>query len=150
VTTHLDILQFDQYLGAYPLLPTEQQPINTYQRWLHLISYVTPDLASRILPHKSGKVSAITSVSRFSDVPLPDFTPSAQRKDKMDTSGEKDRFEDSPEAKAALEELKLYFTEVDLKRSFPPNATPAEITQHSLDKTYLLKKTIKEEYGGSK
>ncbi|KAJ3415317.1 a1-alpha2 repression [Chytridiales sp. JEL 0842] len=142
-----NILQFDQYLGAYPLIPTESQPINTYQRWLQLVSYITSDLAARILP-KSGKVSAITSVSRFSDVPPP--TPrNTKNNSDMSIDSQQPPLEDSPEAKAALEELKLSFTPLDLRRSFPPQATAAEVTKYSLDKTYLLNKTIEEAYGGS-
>ena len=36
----------------------------------------------------------------------------------------------------------LRFTPFDLRRSFPPDATPAEVTRYSLDKSWLLSHVV--------
>lgn len=48
-----------------------------------------------------------------------------------------------------VEVLKLNFTPVDLKRSFPPGASGSELTKHSIDKSYLLRQLLKTYYGGT-
>ncbi|KAK9766125.1 hypothetical protein K7432_005026 [Basidiobolus ranarum] len=54
VSIRLDIRYFDQFMGAYPLVPND-----TYQTWLHLSNYLTRDLIEHHVPN-SGKVSCVT------------------------------------------------------------------------------------------
>ncbi|ORX63609.1 hypothetical protein BCR32DRAFT_138436 [Anaeromyces robustus] len=46
------------------------------------------------------------------------------------------------------EKYRLNFTLIDLKKSYPLNATTEEITKYSIDKSYLLKKIIENDYKG--
>ncbi|KAJ3332994.1 a1-alpha2 repression, partial [Blyttiomyces sp. JEL0837] len=162
-----NILQFEPSLGAYPLMPTEQQPVNTYQKWLRLTSAISPGLVNRVIPIPNATVSSITTVSKFSDVDLDTrFEPS-----KGKSTGEGDNVmsgieemcgSSSSKTTAGMANsttahtsagtkyggVKLMFTDVDLKRSFPIGAGAAEITKYSMDKSYLLLKTLREKYSG--
>ncbi|KAJ3024274.1 a1-alpha2 repression [Thoreauomyces humboldtii] len=142
--------EFDRFLGVYPLLPVDKEPVSAYQRWLRLTTHITPTLVKKILP-PSGKISAMRCVSRFSDVD--DARPQFQSRKRGSTSSEtpdpKNVSTDMPldseasvlptvPAKETVEVLHLNFTSVDLKRSFPSGASGADRTKYSMDKSYLL------------
>ncbi|KAI8825683.1 A1 cistron-splicing factor [Fimicolochytrium jonesii] len=157
--------EFDRFLGAYPLVPQDNDPISPYQKWLSLITHVTTATVKKVLP-PSGKISAMTSVSRYSDVQdsRSDFK-SRGGTHAMDVDPEERAVNATGDARAAkdvepslqkmtkgdlgasnIEQLFLNFTPVDLKRSFPPGATGAELTKYSRDKSYLLKQLLTHEY----
>ncbi|TPX60917.1 hypothetical protein PhCBS80983_g01460 [Powellomyces hirtus] len=150
---------FDRFLGVYPLLPIDGDPISPYQKWLRLSTHITPDIAKRVLP-QSGKISAMSCVSRFSDVDetRPEFRSRgvirAEQKeatvDSMDIvpSQSSTSVPNTANKTTALpvEVLQLTFTPIDLKRSFPPGASGVELTKYSIDKSYLLAQALKLHY----
>ncbi|KAJ3070709.1 a1-alpha2 repression [Podochytrium sp. JEL0797] len=131
-----NIMEFEPNLGAYPLMPHPQQPLPTYQKWLRLTNYITEPLLNALLPG-SKKVSSLVSVSRFSDLDESIMGPSKAADEKM-----------AERAASDLVSLNIRFTPVDLKRSFPPNATPDQTTKYWLDKSYLLTNVLKTRYNG--
>ncbi|KAJ3194760.1 5'-3' exoribonuclease 2 [Irineochytrium annulatum] len=135
-----NIRQLDSFLGAYPLIPTSEQPVKTYQRWLALTSFVSKEVVRRVLP-SSGKVSSMTSISRFSDVTA--TVPAGPAIQEMDVD---EGASSQSTAGVASTDLRINFTYVDLKRSFGGGATPFEVTKYSLDKSFLLLKVLKEQY----
>lgn len=133
-----DIRQFDPYLGPYPLVPDDPESPNMYHRWLLQTTYITPFALKRLLPN-GGKVSGMISTSRFSDMPgesAPTEPTSAKGKERASETG-KD-----------TESLRINFTNMDLKHSFPPTASGPERTKYSLDKSWLLEQLIRTEYEG--
>ncbi|KAJ3107756.1 a1-alpha2 repression [Phlyctochytrium planicorne] len=104
--------ELDSSLGAYPLLPTAESPEPTYKKWIRLTRFITPKVLFRILP-KSGKVTGSSCTSRFTEV-------------------------EAIEADSIF----INFAAFDLRRSFPPGATPDLIMKYSIDKSYLLQELI--------
>ncbi|KAJ3046201.1 a1-alpha2 repression [Rhizophlyctis rosea] len=141
---HLNIRDFNQYLGYYPLIPSEEQPINTYRKWISLTTHITTHLLERVLP-KSWKISAMSSISRFSDVDLPkEFVSrggAAQSSSIPETQSSNQLI-----PKEVAEDFRMHFTDMDLKRSFPKGASGMDVTKYSLDKSFLLEKLLKSKY----
>ncbi|KAJ3166975.1 a1-alpha2 repression [Geranomyces variabilis] len=148
----INFRDFDRFLGVYPLLPTDNDPISPYEKWLRLTTHITPAIAKRMLP-KSGKISAMSCVSRFSDVEdaRGEFRSRGREqteKPSVDTVASADATsvqQKSPES-GQVEVLRLEFTPIDIKRSFPSGASGAERTKYSIDKSYLLRKVLKDHF----
>ncbi|KAJ3287078.1 a1-alpha2 repression [Rhizoclosmatium sp. JEL0117] len=128
-----NIMEFEPSLGAYPLIPHPQQPLPTFQKWLRLTNYITEPLLKSLLP-STKKVSSLVSVSRFSDLDE-SILPSGSKA--VDSEG-----------KQELVSLNIRFTPIDLKRSYPANATPDQVTKYFQDKSWLLNSVLKSFYGG--
>ncbi|KAI9327977.1 A1 cistron-splicing factor [Obelidium mucronatum] len=147
-----NILQFEPNLGAYPLIPHPQQPLPTYQKWLRLTNYISQPLLSSLLP-TSKKVSSLVSVSRFSDLDDSILStagvaaPGVEKDGDMVMEKEQQQQQQNQNLQH-LVSLNIQFTPIDLKRSFPSNATPQERTKYSLDKSYLLNHVLKTFYKG--
>ncbi|KAJ3190240.1 a1-alpha2 repression [Gaertneriomyces sp. JEL0708] len=146
-----NIREFEPFLGVYPLTAEGNDPVSPYQKWLRLTTHVTPELIRRILPI-SGKVSAMTSISRFSEVK--DDRPPFQSRGSASARGDSADVKAPPvapvqEPSDSREALRLQFTAFDLKRSYPPGATGSDLTKYSLDKSYLLRQVLTEKYAGS-
>jgi len=135
-----NIKEFDQYLGPYPLVPQDKESLNVYHRWLSLTSKINKKVINLILP-EDGKLSAINSISHFSEVKGKEDKINNEQQDTAMSSNEK--MDDDP---IDQEKYRLNFTVIDLKKSYPSNATTEEITKYSLDKSYLLKKILKDDY----
>ncbi|ORY53022.1 AAR2-domain-containing protein [Rhizoclosmatium globosum] len=126
-----NIMEFEPSLGAYPLIPHPQQPLPTFQKWLRLTNYITEPLLKSLLP-STKKVSSLVSVSRFSDLDE-SILPSGSKA--VDSEG-----------KQELVSLNIRFTPIDLKRSYPANATPDQVTKYFQDKSWLLNSVLKSFY----
>ncbi|KAI8615630.1 A1 cistron-splicing factor [Chytriomyces sp. MP71] len=145
-----NILEFEPSLGAYPLIPHPQQPLPTYQKWLRLSSFISRQLVDSLIPSHSKKVSSLVSVSHFSDL---DNTILKEAAKGMQQSQDVSMVE-APSASRTtdgeqqLAAFNIKFTPIDLKRSYPPNATPDQITKYWLDKSYLLTSVLASLYKG--
>ncbi|KAI9012700.1 A1 cistron-splicing factor [Phycomyces nitens] len=117
-----NIRDFDRNMGPYPL-----DPPTYYQRWLTLTNHITPGLVRRILPN-DGKVSHLPSKS-------------AETLDKDVLS-----VKDQRVGKQVEKEEGMDFTPFDLRQSFPKNATAYEITQWSIDKSWLARDLLRRVY----
>ena len=146
-----DIRGFDQYLGYYPLIPSEEQPINTYRKWASLTTHITSTLLKRVLP-KSWKISAMSSISKFSDVDVPKTFKSRGGSGVASTEMDVEKGSDEKAIESANskseEDYRINFTEMNLKRSFPDGASGVELTKYSLDKSYLLETLLQKKYKG--
>lgn len=104
----------------------------------------------------------MTSVSRFSDLDARiDFKSrgAPRNNDTVEPDANNEQHATSTDLKPAssslipaptpqTDPLRINFTPIDYKRSFPPSSSPSEITKYSLDKSYLLRTLISREYGG--
>lgn len=168
-----NIKELDQFLGPYPLVPQDKESLNVYHRWIALTSKISSRIVKMILP-KNGKISAISSVSRFSDITNPSdeskSTPDQQQPmegsttlDSEDQTMATDNSTPPPPTTTATplstskgkteeaedtEKYRLNFTPIELKRSFPKSATAEEITKYSIDKSYQLNFILEHYYKG--
>lgn len=115
-----DIFSLDRYLGAYPLDLAKE-----YQAWQRLTSYVDRGLVYTIYPN-NGRLSQ-------HGVPLSELA-------KDEKIGIEDTTMQPPVVPDTTTEAN--YTRIDLRQSFPKKCTPAERTQHSLDKTWLLEQVL--------
>ncbi|KAI8923096.1 A1 cistron-splicing factor [Entophlyctis helioformis] len=133
-----DLREFEPFLGPYPTAQSDPDQPDTYRKWLRLASFVTKTVVSRILP-ASGSVSAMTSVSHFSDIPIPGVDPlQASASASASASTPSSRPAADPSLWSQDAQVRIRFTHINLKRSFPAGATGSLVTKYSLDKSYLL------------
>ncbi|XP_075230621.1 protein AAR2 homolog [Lycorma delicatula] len=115
-----NLLELDRYLGTYPF--------DVWNKWKKLTDKINENLVKKLIP-ECGKIrSALEQV--FSNQPkkqkrLSRFTTEEDREEKL-----------LPQLQP-LPGTELRFTPFPDK-CFPLGSSPAEITQHSLDKTYSL------------
>uniref|UniRef100_UPI00358E3ABE protein AAR2 homolog n=1 Tax=Myxine glutinosa TaxID=7769 RepID=UPI00358E3ABE len=132
------IKDLDCMLGAYPY--------NNLRQWLALVSHVTPKLASDLQP-ADGRVSA-------SPILLPDV-PGRTQTDRMSLTPNFNQplCTSLQEGEARLPAMhpvpgtELRFSLVPT-RCFPSGASPAEVTRHSLDRSFALDSLIESKYRG--
>ncbi|KAH6576746.1 hypothetical protein BASA50_000014 [Batrachochytrium salamandrivorans] len=157
-----NLAEFIPHLGPYPATSpritdtNEQGQTNTLQKWHRLSSHISQKVVVRTLS-ESGVVSAMTSTSHFSDIPLTAansmVNSSASTLQDAPRPLDSASVADLPPTAAACSPLerdfdRIHFAKVDLKRSFPPGATGSQVTKYSLDKSYLLKSLIEDAYAG--
>ncbi|GJQ81994.1 hypothetical protein Trydic_g6874 [Trypoxylus dichotomus] len=129
-----NIMMLDQFLGPYPY--------DILEKWSNLTSHVTDKLIQRIQP-LSGVIRSALELVSCKDVDRSktnkmDDSPSCSKHAKRSRLSGDDNMLDN-----LLPDLKpkpgteLRFTTLPTK-NYPDNSTPAEITQHSLDLTYML------------
>jgi A1 cistron-splicing factor AAR2 len=164
-----NIREFDSGLGFYPLKPAEGS-IDTYQKWKQLTQYISPRLLDQLLPNK--QVSAMSSVSRFSEILGETRNADLAQVEMMRPSEDYAVIYENLKGKAAKHDIALplvttsqvadqtkalsgasadsnywiNFTDIDLKRSYPPGADAAIISKYSMDKSHLLQLTIAQNY----
>jgi A1 cistron-splicing factor AAR2 len=118
-----NILEFDQFLGPYPLVADPSTGNrNTYQEWLSLSKHISSTVLTKILP-EGYCIYSMHMTSKFSDVPderLKDVQPSTQ----------------------TLHQERLHFTDFDLKKSFPQGAAGQELSNYARDKSWLLESLL--------
>ncbi|KAI8049472.1 A1 cistron-splicing factor [Syncephalis plumigaleata] len=116
-----DLLRtFDPNLAPYPM--NDQ----SYKVWKQLSSYVTPQVAQRILPdHK-----------RILDITQPD-----------EDNNDLDRLTSSNDTEETTTS-DYGFVTLNVRRSYRKGATGAELTQHMMDKSWLLESTIEQYFHG--
>jgi hypothetical protein len=157
-----DILEFEPHMGAYPLVPTPDLPTPTYKTWLSWTSFITQPLLHSMIaptdPYKACYVSAMDSTSRFSQLDASILKELQQRQGDFDSSiallsksfesvsssSSNNTMKPDMDAEGLIVTDPTYikFTPFNLKRSFPSNASPSEITKYSKDKSYLLRTLI--------
>ncbi|KAI9189013.1 hypothetical protein H9P43_000440 [Blastocladiella emersonii ATCC 22665] len=125
----LAIREFDPHLGTYPINETAD-------KWRRLTHLITPQLLCRAIPpppRYAGKDLYLISATCESNL------------DAIPQRGGARQAPSSAVVPASTEnEPRLFFADFDLKRSWDTTAasagklTPAQITQHSLDKSWLL------------
>ncbi|CAN6638582.1 A1 cistron-splicing factor Aar2p [Trichomonascus vanleenenianus] len=93
-------------------------PESDANKWMDLTDYITRSVLARILP--PGMVDTATS-SRKENKQLEDIL---EQKGQAISDSQK--------------EPEFTFTEVDLKHTWPSHTSPAEVTKHSIDKSWYL------------
>lgn len=126
-----DLLNLDRFLGPYPF--------DIWKRWKDLTSKVTDDLVSRLVPQSGQIRSALELVSCDYKSSNGDAAASKQRRSRPLTVEEKE--EDLLPHLKPTPGTDLRFTQFP-ERNFPEGSTPAEITHHSLDSTYVLETMV--------
>ncbi|XP_044741037.1 protein AAR2 homolog [Chrysoperla carnea] len=132
-TLRANLKNLDRFLGAYPY--------DIFPKWKHLTTYLNNDIVKKLQPTSGIIRSALELVScEKRDITKPD-PPSLKRRRR--TRPGIDNVDDDllPDLKPVPgTELRLT---VFPENSYPDGSTPAEITKHSLDSTYVLECLIK-------
>ncbi|XP_072761899.1 protein AAR2 homolog [Anoplolepis gracilipes] len=130
-----NLKELDRYLGPYPY--------ETYKQWGELSSRITESLIARCSP-LCGYVRSALELEHCSDASRPRGV-SKESERKRRRSG---RLTDEDKEEELLPNLKpkpgteLRLTEIPDKH-YPDDATPSEITRHSLDSSYVLDAVLK-------
>ncbi|XP_021919236.1 protein AAR2 homolog isoform X2 [Zootermopsis nevadensis] len=125
-----DLLNLDRFLGPYPF--------DVWKRWKDLTSKVTDNLVSRIIP-QSGQIRSALELISCDYKPSSGDAPAQKRRSRPITEEEREEHL-LPQLKPAPG-TELRFIEFP-ERNFPEGSTPAEITHHSLDSTYVLETMV--------
>ncbi|KAM6925448.1 protein AAR2 homolog [Xenentodon cancila] len=124
----------DPYLGPYPY--------EVMRKWVSLTDRVSEELARNLQP-LSGRICAFSDV-----IPEIEFRHTKDRADqpRNDTPCQtmKEGLERLPKMKQR-EGTELRFSVLP-KKTYPPGATPAEITQFSMDLSYALETVLEENH----
>eukprot|EP00730_Choanoeca_flexa_P004774 TRINITY_DN11798_c0_g1_i4.p1 TRINITY_DN11798_c0_g1~~TRINITY_DN11798_c0_g1_i4.p1 ORF type:complete len:346 (+),score=43.44 TRINITY_DN11798_c0_g1_i4:85-1122(+) len=130
--------EIDRYLGAYPM-------DGTFKTWLSLSSHITPACLRRITP-ACGYITSATAMEGTSG--LVSSRQSKADADK-DGSGDKEsvfaRDKDAWQSMQPVPEARLGFVSIP-RRLVPAGATPQEISQHSMDRSYTLTTLIAQQF----
>jgi A1 cistron-splicing factor AAR2 len=113
-------LEFDQWLGAYPLANAE--------KWTSISRHITPPVLQRLQPVGHSVWSEMATQRRI------------EEKGKA-------KVEEEPRDGSATDTLghKSYYTDIP-KRATPPGAAPHEVTRYSIDKSYMLTLLLETKY----
>ncbi|KAK7869800.1 hypothetical protein R5R35_008325 [Gryllus longicercus] len=118
-----NLLNLDKHLGPYPF--------DVWKKWKVLTDKITESQSQQLSPETGYVSSALELVCCGQN----DLSPRKERRARVSTAEEKEE-ELLPQLKASPgTELRLTCLP---ERSYPEGATPAEITQHSLDSSYML------------
>ncbi|XP_018569913.1 protein AAR2 homolog [Anoplophora glabripennis] len=126
-----NILALDNFLGPYPY--------DIWEKWVNLTSEITSDLVQKLTPC-SGYIQSALELESCSDADRPRGKKGGETQDcssskKARLSGDAEEgFLPNLKAKQGTE---LRFTPFP-ERNYPAGSTPAEITRHSLDSSFLL------------
>ncbi|KAJ9577463.1 hypothetical protein L9F63_005964 [Diploptera punctata] len=121
-----NLLNLDRYLGPYPF--------DVWKRWRKLVTKADDELVTKLVPQSGYIRAALELVSK--EFTSGDGAPAAkQRRYRLSTAEEKE--EDLLPQLKPIPGTEIRFTALP-ERNFPEDATPAEITQHSLDHSYTL------------
>ncbi|XP_069682395.1 protein AAR2 homolog [Periplaneta americana] len=126
-----DLLNLDKFLGPYPF--------DVWKRWKNLTNKISNDLVSRLIPQSGQIRSALELVSSEFKSSSSGVSPPKRRRSRPVTVEEKE--EDLLPQLKAVPGTELRFTEFP-ERNYPEGSTPAEITHHSLDSSYVLETII--------
>ncbi|KAJ8327443.1 hypothetical protein O5D80_004829 [Batrachochytrium dendrobatidis] len=156
-----NIHEFLPHMGPYPVTSSnkstdhlqQERQSGSLRKWLRLSSYISQQLVARTLPD-NGYVSAMTSTSYFSDIPLTTSSTNLESVDanKHDTHASDPSSSTSPtkmtdqSLDSSESDHRIHFVPITLKHSFPPGSTGTQVTKYSLDKSYLLETLIKNNY----
>jgi hypothetical protein len=124
--------ELDRYLGAYPL-------DDSFKTWLSLSSNITVPTLVRVTP-ACGYITSAAAMEGTAGLV-------SSRQGKADMVDEADpttktesvfaRDKDAWKSMQPVAEARLGFISIP-RRLVPPGATPQEVTQHSMDRSYTL------------
>ena len=128
----------DQFLGPYDY--------EVYQKWKSLTDYISPEVVEKLNP-KSGRInSAAHLISR----PF----RSSTRNQSDDTVSSTTRTRDDEKLSSMLPQMDedetsaINFTKLEGLKSHPADSSAAEISRHSMDRSYQLEQLMSQ-WGGS-
>lgn len=116
-----NLKNLDKFLGVYPY--------DVYKRWTKLTNELNDDVAARLTP-ECGKIRSALELT-VSD------RPKSQRRSLSRYTSDQERQEQLLPTLEATPGTEFRYTPFPAK-NYPDGATPAEITRHSMDKTYTL------------
>ncbi|XP_051947671.1 protein AAR2 homolog [Xyrauchen texanus] len=131
-----NIQELDAYLGPYPY--------DTLRKWVSLTDRLNQEVASALQP-LSGRVCAFSDV-----IPEVQLTHTKDREEQnlprndRECQNMKEGLDRLPRMKLR-EGTELRFSNIP-KQAYPPGATPAQITQYSMDLSYSLNCVIESHY----
>lgn len=122
--------ELDPFLGAYPY--------EHFKKWVSLTNQITHDLVLRVQP-QCGKIASAAQL-------VPDeVTRTTSDRAKLKPREEGSSAEDNLPRMHTQPGTALRFSSIP-KKKYPPGATPAEITKHSMDHSFLLTSLINSNY----
>ncbi|KAK9879072.1 hypothetical protein WA026_003886 [Henosepilachna vigintioctopunctata] len=135
-----NIKQLDNFLGPYPY--------DIYEKWITLTENITENLVNHLIP-LSGTVRSVLELEGCSDADRPRLdkdgvlTSPVKYKKQLRISGtfnenRENEFLPQMKARSGTELRCTIFPE----RHYPEGSTPSDITQHSLDSSYILENVI--------
>lgn len=132
--TRANLQELDPHLGPYPY--------DVMRKWVSLTDRINEDVVNKLQP-LSGRICAFSDV-----IPELQFTHTKDRAEqpRNDTACQSMRegLDRLPKMKQR-EGTELRFSDIP-KKTYPPGATPAEITQCSLDHSYALDTVLEMNY----
>ncbi|PVU87118.1 hypothetical protein BB561_006444 [Smittium simulii] len=142
----LNIRDLDKKLGAYP-----SGSDNSFLRWQKLTRFITPDNLSYCMPKKTVISNGFNSATSSSYDEVEHIKASKKKfAQEIETLiPESNKATIIPDHKTFNYEA-FNFNIIDLKSSFDPTIhSPFEISKYSMDKSYLLEKTLSNYKPGS-
>ncbi|XP_011697701.1 PREDICTED: protein AAR2 homolog isoform X2 [Wasmannia auropunctata] len=128
-----NIKELDRYLGPYPY--------EILKPWTKLTNGITASLVARCSP-LCGYVRSALELEHCSDASRPRGGESDSKRRRSGRLTVEDREEQLLPDLKPRPGTELRLTEISDKR-YPDDATPSEITRHSLDSSYVLDTTLK-------
>lgn len=129
-----NLQELDPYLGPYPY--------EVMRKWVSLTDRLSKEVADNLQP-LSGRICAFSDV-----IPVTQFRHTEDRAEqpRNDTACQsmKEGLDRLPRMKLR-EGTELRFSVIP-EKTYPAGATPAEITQYSLDQTYALETVLEKNY----
>lgn len=123
-----NLKELDRFLGCYPY--------DTWNQWKELTNHITPTLVERCSPI-CGFVRSALELEHCTDAARPrggESTPKRRRRSGITAEEKEDELLPDMKPKPGTE---LRLSKIPNKQ-YPDNATPNEITKHSLDSSYAL------------
>nr|CAD7589768.1 unnamed protein product [Timema genevievae] len=124
----LNILNLDRFLGPYPF--------DVWKKWKSLTNKVTENVVSTIIPTSGYIRSALELLPCDTDRTSTGSTAATQSVKRRSRTAEEKEEELLPQLKPSPG-TELRFSQFP-ECNYPEGATPAEITRHSLDSSYVL------------
>ncbi|XP_056305937.1 protein AAR2 homolog [Danio aesculapii] len=131
-----NLKELDRYLGPYPY--------DTLRKWVSLTDRLSQEVAVALQP-LSGRVCAFSDV-----IPVLQLTHTKDRvqqnlsRNDQECQSMKEGLDRLPQMKQR-EGTELRFSSIP-KQAYPPGATPAQITQYSMDRSYTLNAVLERHY----
>ncbi|KAJ2083741.1 hypothetical protein H4R24_000604 [Coemansia sp. RSA 988] len=143
----MNIRDLDSGLGAYQLGEANDDKPPAYVRWQLLTEHITSELLQHVLPAHGCFSSATGSV--YEDEEIASVRRMLERharsmSDQGISAADVQAIIDSEAAasKDVESDDRFHFTHINIRHSFPKDATPEEIRRFSQDKSWLLRNIL--------
>lgn len=130
---HAGLRDMDRFLGAYPY--------DSLKRWVGLTQYISENVLERLQP-VSKKICSVTQVDSESKVKTRDSSQQLSAECSSSTTRSSNSSETND---STVQDSQLRLSCIP-DRKFPANATPEEVTRHSMDHSYTLSYMMKDYY----